>query len=142
MKSIVEVKKELKERSKLKLRDFEKKEESVQEFIVNLIKKYNKTYYTLDAETDTIQCSPGCRRSLGDIYRITSYYYPKVRLRTVISTLVNNCSVHESDLKSIVCGNIDKRVYSYAVGSFDNFFETDENGWDNEFYNKFLNTDE
>lgn len=81
-------------------------------FIHEFIKTINYQHYTIDSD-NRITCGLGRRRSIGDIYLITKYYFPKVTLGEVVNilhTLCENETVHGH-----YCYDINKFVFKNIV---------------------------
>lgn len=86
------------------------KNKSLGTFIELLLTSYSKKYITINANNRKEQCSPRShRRSLGDIYSICKYYYPKCTLKKVIKELFSlvgevqgfrytYCSIHSKKM--------------------------------------------
>lgn len=86
------------------------KKQNLESFIYTLLTKHVTNNNTVVAVTGEVCCGKGKLRSLGDIFRICSYYYPGVRLATVKSTLLN----FGSDLVGHYCGTVKRRVYTHS----------------------------
>ena len=86
---------------------FKPTEESVEEFIRNLVLDYvvNMTTY----ENSIVQCRSNKNRSFGDLYRIILTYFPDVNAEKVYTELYILGINEEIDI--IICGNINKRVF-------------------------------
>lgn len=86
---------------------FKPTEESVEEFIKNLVLDYVVNLYTY--EDSKVQCNPNKNRSFGDLYRIVLTYFPNVSAQKVYTELyilgINK------EIEIIICGNINKRVF-------------------------------
>ena len=80
-------------------------------FIKNLLFFYNRDRATLDINENT-QCASNKRRSLGDIYLIVKYYYPKVTLRYLLVTLIDlrKKNLMYEELRFSYCNTINKMV--------------------------------
>src|SRR5689334_17236620 len=64
-----------------------KRKETLQEFLIKFLTKWNEEKETIFVSSREIQTHPHCRRSLGDIYMICKYYYPNVTLEDVVREL-------------------------------------------------------
>lgn len=82
---------------------FSTKKEFIREFIL----KYNSNYDTFAGEY--IQCAKNRRRSLGDIYLITKYYYPNCTIEDVIKELIH--LLNTKKIAGSYCSTIHKYVF-------------------------------
>lgn len=95
-----------------------KRKDSVEEFLKKFLSDWNNEKETIYVEDGLQQTDPGRRRSLGDIYRIIRYYYPRHGLKRVVAAL-RKLVEEEDGFRSSYCHTIHKRVY---------YFDEDENG--------------
>lgn len=105
-----DIKEYLKNLSPLRFHNLTKddlKEKNPRDFL-NAFFRYNREYNTIYGN-GKLQTNAGCRRSIGDIFRITFYYFPKVRLTTIYKTLLT--MVGESHCLSSICLATGLRVY-------------------------------
>jgi hypothetical protein len=103
----IEIKTFLRGQPKIKFASLAKPEElTPREFVKNFF-KYNSlnTVYL----NNQIQTEGGKRRSVGDIFRITYFYFPKVKLRTIYEALLE--SISENKVLSSICTITGTRVY-------------------------------
>ena len=80
------------------------KEESLKDFIKNLIVSYFNKHKTLN-EDGVVYCGKGKYRSLIDIFLVSKHYYPNTTLEEVRNTLLT------FDIAGHVCWDINRRVY-------------------------------
>lgn len=76
-------------------------------FLQLFFSSYNNHYDTFNKNGKC--CSCGRRRSLGDIYLITKYYYPDTSIFEVLNIL--NTLLKEGELHASYCNTINKMVY-------------------------------
>lgn len=88
--------------------------------------KHNNNKCTLFPVKNIVQCGPMTRRSMGDVYRIVKYYFPKVKLIDILQFLYQNAGV---TLHCNYCFTIRKRVYRYV--------EYDHNFYDKEHKDEY-----
>lgn len=77
-------------------------------FIYNYITTYRILYDTTYAN-GTPQCSANKRRSLGDIFLITRYYYPHITIPDIIEVLVS--LLRTQQIGASYCNTIHKYVF-------------------------------
>ncbi len=95
---------------KLKLRNLTKPtEKNPKSFLKAFFLNYNKKLETVYCSNGQIQCMPGMRRSISDIFLIVYYYFPKASLTKLYNNLLN--LVLEDVIVSSICKDINKRVY-------------------------------
>lgn len=78
------------------------------EFMANFFDRNNK-YNTIFSLSQAPMCSVGRRRSLGDIYMMVKYYYPRATLSSIIPYLYGEDKL--GNLKSQFCSSTNKRVF-------------------------------
>lgn len=130
------IKVHLKGMAPLKFKNFELQEKNAKDFIKNFL-SYNKIYDTVYVSNGRLQTLKNKRRSIGDIYRITSYYFPRVTLTTIYETLLENIS--ENKALSSICVSTKMRVYRATSNNEKCYFngeKIDEFGVD---FNNFTN---
>lgn len=89
--------------------DFKRKlSEKKPEFMLKFFER-NDAYETIFTESKKLQCNRGCRRSLGDIYMILKYYYPRCTLASIIPYFYGKDKL--KTLASQFCGSTQKRVF-------------------------------
>lgn len=129
---IPKIKEYIKSQPGLKLKGIVKPEEkNPQEFLRRFFSYYNKKIETVYKSNGQIQCMPGKRRSLQDIYLITLHYFPKASLTKLYTELL--LLISQNLVISAICIDIHKRVYrgvsqgeaGYINGVFSDEFETD-----------------
>jgi len=102
----------------LKLKGLTKPEQkSPQSFLKAFFSNYNKKLETVYVSNGKIQCMPGKRRSIEDIFLITVHYYPKASLTKLYTELLK--LITQDLVVSGLCKVIHKRVYR-GVTSSDN----------------------
>lgn len=91
-------------------------DDSLEDFIHNLLAVYNKKYQTVVAGivegTKPQLTRPGAHRSIIDIFLLSKYYFPDCTLRTVIKALY---SLGDDNICTQICGTIYRRVYELRV---------------------------
>jgi hypothetical protein len=113
-KKLEEIEKKILEQRVVRLQGFyksQKKELSLKEFLINFFTQYNNENKTIYKDDKGLQTDVGKRRSLGDIFLICKYYYPKVTLKEVIEILYNNLFNDIPRFRSSNCSQIKKRVF-------------------------------
>ena len=110
----------LQETKPLRLRATKKdrKDQTVENFLIRFFEDYNKERETIFVADEKVQTDTngGCgrRRSLGDIFVITRYYYPNVTLKEVLKHLYISLPQHfgkAAGFRSCACAQINKRVW-------------------------------
>lgn len=110
MSKIDEVKQHIKAQGGLKLKELVKPDEkNPQDFLRRFFSYYNKKLETVYKSNGQIQCLPGKRRSIQDIYLITLHYFPKASLTKLYTEILRLIS--ENLVISGICLDIRKRVY-------------------------------
>lgn len=118
-----------------------KRKETLEEFLIKFFSKWNEEKDTILVENKEVDTLAGCRRSIGDVYMICKYYYPKCTLKEVKDILYG--FIGGSKLKgfrSSYCHSTDKRMF-YREDPEDksvilNTDEVDEFGMITEDWNK------
>ncbi len=133
--SFKEIKEYLMAQPELKFRDLDSVEGiKLKDFLKNFFSIYSERHVTIYAKNGVTQTAHGRRRSIGDIFRITKYYYPKVRLTTVYKEMLLN--IQRYKFFSYICAETKLRVYRdttrevYGKGGFFNSEPIDEFGVD------------
>lgn len=103
-------------------------------FIETALTAFNPNVSTLYADNNSKQCSKAKRRSAGDIFRITKYYYPQVTLKQVLNSL-SSLALNKK-IRSSMCEMINKRVY-YASNQ-PHVFQENEKDEFNHTINEYL----
>lgn len=88
---------------------------------------HNSSKETVFHEGTVLYEAAGRRRSIGDIYRIAAFYFPKLTLTTTYKTLIQMCA--EGKIISSICLQTGKRVYRATKGTEAAYFNgvaTDE----------------
>jgi hypothetical protein len=114
-----------------------KREETLKEFLIKFFTKWNHTKPTVFADSKAVQTPAAKRRSLGDIYKICKYYYPKTNLKQVRNLLYTTLHNEVPRFRSSYCNQIHKRVWyqgsaTQGAGVFDKTHADEYGlGWDN-----------
>lgn len=89
---------------------------TVEEFLIKYFKELNKEKDTIVVETKQIQTSKNRRRSLGDIYMLCKYYFPKVTLDEIIGLLYGTKFSEKigKGFRTSYCFTINRRVWYYS----------------------------
>lgn len=96
--------------SKLKLKGLDKPtEKNPKDFLKAFFTNYNRKLETVYCSNGQHQCHPGKRRSITDIYLITSHYFPKASLSKMYVNLLS--LIVKGVVVSSICRDIHKRVY-------------------------------
>lgn len=116
---------------------------TLEEFLINFYKEYNKNHQTIFVDDKTVQTDVNKRRSLGDIFIICKYYYPTCTLKEVINTLYNVLPVKITNgYRQSFCSTIKKRVFYYQPETYtENYMQQgrdDEYGNSVDFYTENL----
>lgn len=112
--------------------------ETLQEFLERFFEQWNKDRDTIFVDDESVQTEMDKRRSLGDIYMISKYYYPNCTLNEVLNLLYNVLpeSMPEG-FRTSYCFTINKRVWYFddeeETGQFDKT-QSDEFGKQYNFY--------
>lgn len=102
-----------------------KRKETLQEFLTIFFEEWNLDKDTIYVATQDVQTIAGKRRSLGDIYMICKYYYPKVTLEEIIRILYTVLPTALRGFCSCKCSQIQKRVWFYEEGRTNNDSQKD-----------------
>ena len=120
--------------------------ETVEEFLSDFFTKWNEVKPTIYVKSKAVQTDEGKRRSLEDIYLITKYYYPKVKLVTVVSFLGDEAFDEVPRFRSSYCSMMNKRAFymgsTNAPSAVYNKTKLDEWGNDWSFYNDNMSEDD
>lgn len=98
---------------------------SWKKFILNFFRDYNMDYETVHTKAGkygNFQCESGCNRSIGDLYRIVSFYYPTVTLRKIYNYMYKSKEARYH-LGGIWCPDIEKRVFYYCESKPDENYD-------------------
>ena len=117
-----------------------KREETLEEFLIKFFTKWNIEKNTIYVDNEKIQTQSKRRRSLGDIYKICKYYYPRCTLRQVAVLLYSTLSKKVPGFRSSYCWTINKRVwYKGDHTGFYNKTQEDEYGMSTKDWEDLLN---
>lgn len=104
---------------------------TVEEFIKKFFKSYNNQFGTEYVHSKKGQSRRGARRSVGDMTKITQYYFPKATLTEVRDIM--NRMVSKGQLSVFICNSVHKRVFWHAhfgqSATDGNGLSHDEFGW-------------
>lgn len=83
--------------------------------VIVALYKYGDSNKTRFADDDSMQRS-GYARSIGDLYRICSFYIPEVKIKEVIDSAQKACWQEEDEefffyLTHVYCGDVNKITY-------------------------------
>lgn len=101
----------------------------LEEFLLNLVKVWNRKFPTIDAKSEKFTEPEDKHRSIEDLFRITKFYKPEVTLQEVCKALfdLRECK----KLHSLYCGNISKIT----------FFPPGSRGYGNSLFSPFNSKD-
>lgn len=123
------VKEWLRTKAPLKLHDsFKLTDKNPHDFVKNFLLHYNSKYRTVYANNGKAQVHLDAARSVYDIYRITYFYFPKVKLITIYRVIFELFA--ENKLSSWICSTVCKRVYQTSPYGSIRGVLTDELGID------------
>jgi hypothetical protein len=88
-----------------------KRKETLKDFLIKFFTEWNNKKDTIYVGNRHVQTSPGKRRSLGDIFVICRYYYPKCTLEEVKSIVYNELFEEIPRFRSSWCTRVNKRVF-------------------------------
>ena len=94
---IEEIEKDLKQLSKLKFKDKDKKFKSFENVIdeaVGQIDGYHRTGKATYYDRGGLQCKGGRTRGIADLYRLSLYYFPKTKLKEVVNYAMKKYSFY------------------------------------------------
>ena len=83
------------------------------EFIIEFLKEHSLNFPTINTNNKTIICANLKRRSLGDIYMICKYYYPKCTLEEVIKVLFSLVG-EVTGFRYTWCSQTERKMFYYA----------------------------
>jgi len=106
-----------------------KRKESIEDFLKKFFTKWNGEKDTILVENKQVDTEAGCRRSLGDIYKITKYYYPNCTLKEVKDILYHFAENPDKikGFRSSYCHSTQKRMFYYDPDSKNSILNSDEN---------------
>lgn len=88
-----------------------KREETLENFLIKFFVTWNQEKETIFVKTKEVQTTTGKRRSIGDIFLLSLYYYPKTTLREVIDIIYDVLFQEVPNFRSSYCHTIHKRVF-------------------------------
>lgn len=96
-------------------------------FLIEFFKEYNEERNTIFTDDKSVQTDTGRRRSLGDIYKISKYYYPDCTLIDVLRLLYNVIPTKiRNGFRTSYCSTIRKRVWYFSSGEDNGIFNTNQ----------------
>jgi len=102
----------------IRLQGFYKKEAKkmpVYDFIIAFLQELTTKHGTIHVKTKDVLCVAKKRRSLGDIYMIVKYYYPKATLTEVVCSLFSLVG-KEGGWRYTWCSQTNRKMFYYAQG--------------------------
>lgn len=90
-----------------------KRKETLEQFIEKFFTKWNDEHETIYVDSKETQTEPECRRSIGDIYMICKYYYPKCTLKQ-IKDILYDLVKNKEGYRSSYCHSTKKRMFYYS----------------------------
>lgn len=96
-----------------------KRKETIEEFICTFFRSWNEDKDTICVNNGHTQTAAGARRSLGDIYKICKYYYPKCTLKQVAKVVYEDCFEDVDIFRSSFCSATKKRMFYVGDNSQD-----------------------
>lgn len=118
MYTIDELETKIRPLKRLKLSNFTPIEETLESFILNFFKRYNKDYDSERIANGVVERTAGQMRSIEDVFSICRTYYPKTTLKQVLQcmfTLASQQKIHGK----WKCKQIQKYVFSGSKTSYD-----------------------
>lgn len=110
--TLKEIKDELEEYPSIRIQGLlRKRKETLEEFIIKFFEKWNNEKDTINIDTGEVDTEAGCRRSLGDLYKICSYYYPKCTFIEVKDILWNIVFEKLTRFRSSYCNSTERRMF-------------------------------
>lgn len=120
-----------------KLNKTGRKDKTVEEFLVRFFKEFNDEKLTIYVDDKSTQTDVERRRSIGDIFMITRYYYPDVTLEEVYDFLMISGKKHfDNGFRSSFCSQILKYVFYYNGNATHNVANVDKRAEWNYTYNE------
>ena len=123
MKTLLEIQLQLNLEEPIRIRGLlRKRKETIREFLIKFFTEWNSEKETIYVESGEIQTEPGKRRSIGDVYRICKYYYPKCTfkmIKDIVIYLFPENQLNEDvidNFRTSHCNTIEKRVYYIYEG--------------------------
>lgn len=118
------------------------REEPLEDFLIKFFTIWNKNRNTIYIDDRTIQTDVDKRRSLGDIFLISRYYYPDCALKEVLNLLYRVLpNSIETGFRTSYCSTINRRVW-YFDSNYDSLIGnrdyTDEFGYMVAHYTELL----
>lgn len=97
-----------------------RKDKTVNEFLIRFFKEFNNEKQTIHADDKSLNTGTNRRRSIGDIFMLTKYYYPNVTLEEVYKFLMyTGIEELSPGFRTSPCSQIRKRVWYYSPAQGD-----------------------
>lgn len=113
-----------------------KREETLKQFIIKFFTKWNPDKSTIFAtKNPEIQCQPGRRRSIGDVFMICKYYYPRCTFKQVAQIVYVDLFNEVPKFRSSYCSVIHRRVFYVGTDTEQSVIYNKDQ--EDEFGNKF-----
>lgn len=127
-KNLTEIENKILEMPEIRLKGVLKlRKESLEEFLADFFKKWNNEKITIYTENSKEQTDVAKRRSLGDIFKICKYYYPKCTLQEVTHILYHVLpTTINPGFRSSFCNQIKKRVFYYDPERSGEFYNDED----------------
>lgn len=130
---------------KIRITILKKRKENLEEFLFRFFNEWNHEKDTIVIETREVQTAKSRRRSLGDMFMLCRYYYPKCTLKEVATALYKGMFkrtfANDYKMRSSFCGGTQRRMF-YITNNKDSIFydpkQNDEFGFSPEWYLKEL----
>lgn len=107
------------------LRKTGRKDKTVKEFLQRFFTELNLEKDTIYVKNKELQTQRGRRRSIGDIFMICRYYYPKCTLKEVYEILlVDFRKEYERSYRMSYCSQTRKYMFYYSEGQASGEFNT------------------
>jgi len=113
----------------------------IEEFIVKLLKEHIPKYSTYCINNGVLDTVANKNRSFEDIFRITKYYYPEIKLNelyAILMLMVHN--TEETGIRTLCCGSIHKITFFHkTIRDYSNYPDDGSTDISLEITNKNLN---
>lgn len=96
---------------------------NLKSFLQRFFEEYNHRHATFNSKTRERICGSGRRRSIGDLYLISKYYFPKITLDILITTLIE--LMNEEKITVSKCSDIKKYVFKDKRSYDENYMTKD-----------------
>jgi len=123
--TLLEIQSQLNLKEPIRIRGLlRKRKETIREFLIKFFTEWNSEKETIYVESGETQTEHAKRRSMGDVYRICKYYYPKCTfkiIKDIVIDLFPQNQLNEEVIdtfRTSYCDTINKRVFYVEEGSF------------------------